>query len=101
MARGSVPKGYVHRWKYHTGTWNEKKVSAGRGRKNRWKFTYKATKTRSGSKRGGPPVGYSVTWNVRGKQTARKVGPRKYVTTFRGTKSVAKTSTPRRRRRKK
>ena len=82
-----VPKGYVHRWRYQTGSWHEKKTG-----NNKWKFVWKSTKNRPNPGSGGPKKGYSIVWDIKGKQYATKVGPGTYLTTFRGEKTLSKVS---------
>lgn len=79
-----VPIGYKHHWKYPNGKWNETKVGKG----GKWKFRFKSSKIRKGSKKGGPPKGYKILWKINGLQRATKVGPRKYETDMIGQKQA-------------
>lgn len=87
-----VPTGYQHSW-FYKGRWNERKV--GRGR---WKFRFRATKTRGGSSKGGFRRGQRIVWRISGYQTATKIGGRTYLTDFQGTKTVIRTPRTRYRR---
>ena len=89
--RIGVPVGYRHRWSYSRGPWRETKF-----KRNKWKFLWRSTKSRKGSSRGGPPVGYKVLWTIKALQSAKKVSPRKYKTVMFGTKKLAGYYDPRR-----
>ena len=80
MSRG-VPTGYKHNWKYK-GHWKERKGKKG------WKVDFTAKKSRSGSSKGGLPIGSKVTWNLKGTQTATKVSGRTYKTRFKAKKTL-------------
>ena len=78
-----VPVGYSHNWYYGGGKWQETK-----GRGNVWKFRYKSSKSRGGSSKGGPPVGYKVKWKINAYQTATKTSGRRYQTNMYGYKQL-------------
>lgn len=76
-----VPPGFTHNWSYR-GHWKERKIKPGL-----WKGRFKATK-RTKAKSLGPKPGSKLTWNIKGKQTARKTGKGEYQTTFDFTKKL-------------
>ena len=77
-----VPQGYSHNWKYE-GQWKETKFAP-----KKWKFRFRASKSRGGSAIGGLPIGSRVLWKINALQGARKVSGRKYMTDMIGIKKL-------------
>jgi hypothetical protein len=75
-----VPIGYPEDWAYH-GHWKEKKTGIGK-----WKFTFKATKTRKAKSYGSFGKGTTGRWQIKGIQYITKTGKGKYQTKLVGTK---------------
>lgn len=91
--RSGVPQGYKHSWKY-VGQWNETKFAP-----KKWRFRFKASKSRGGSAMGGLPIGSRVLWHIDAIQGAKKVSGRRYQTDMVGVKKLIKVNTPYKRKR--
>ncbi|MCW3996454.1 MAG: hypothetical protein NWE98_09965 [Candidatus Bathyarchaeota archaeon] len=78
-----VVVGHGHKWQYKAGEWKEKKI-----RPDRWSFTYKVGKRRSGNapEGSGAPVGTEYHWYIIADQIVKKLDANNYSTEMTGSK---------------